>query len=322
MLTYSSRVAPAVLVVALLASPAGAQAPQLTVSKSLVGPNESVTATVTGQPGQSFAVVGSDTACCFTFAGQQFNVGPSAGGLPDLIAIGTIGPTGQATVVVGPRPGPGQPGHGFKETQSDRYHVQAALSFSASFNPLVLTPSVVLRNTDLVGTSGGVGPAGPPGPLGPAGPIGPIGPVGPVGPAGPVGPKGYIVWLNATLGNSAQNFIFPAPPFTFVTTANVTCVVTSTVQIRPLTPPPNGSTTIRFRNAIRRNGGTATDDDPYGVYLTSNGVLGQQPSASRTSLFSVTAGTSVAFGISLSDVNLTPAFVGGTVDYMLVWNCS
>jgi hypothetical protein len=36
----------------------------------------------------------------------------------------------------------------------------------------------------------------------------------------------------------------------------------------------------------------------------------------------VTAGTSVGFGILVSDVHLTPAFIGGAVDYMLTWNCS
>jgi hypothetical protein len=131
------------------------------------------------------------------------------------------------------------------------------------------------------------------------------------------------VWLWG-LANSAQNFVFPNPPLTFTvpTNANMICVVNSTVQLRPAVTPPNGATTMRLRNAISRDGTAPVQDDAYGVYFTANGLLGNQPSVSRSSIFFVAHGTTVAFGISVSDVNSNPAFIGGGVDYMLTWNCS
>jgi hypothetical protein len=98
--------------------------------------------------------------------------------------------------------------------------------------------------------------------------------------------------------------------------------VNSTIQLRPFTTPPNGATSIRLRNAISRNGTAPVQDDSYGVTFVANGLFGNQPSVSRSSIFTVTAGTSVGFGILVSDVHLTPAFIGGAVDYMLTWNCS
>jgi len=82
----------------------------------------------------------------------------------------------------------------FAGSTLDRYYVQAATSGSPSFIPIAVSPSVVLRNNDVVGgvvgTPGPAGPSGPAGATGPAGPAGATGAQGPQGVAGPVGPTG------------------------------------------------------------------------------------------------------------------------------------
>ena len=59
-----------------------------------------------------------------------------------ILAMGAIGGTGSVAVTVTPP---------FAGSTLDRYYVQAASSGSPSFIPLAVSPSVVLRNNDVVG---------------------------------------------------------------------------------------------------------------------------------------------------------------------------
>ncbi len=156
----------------LLVASAAAQ-PQISLSSSVVAPDESVAVTITGQPGAYYALLGSSVNSGASFAGVRLKLGRDVVSL----ATGTLGGDGQATVSIVPP---------FLGTVLDRYYIQAVTSFSPQFDPLEASAVAVIRNGDLV-----TGLEGPPGPEGPAGPIGPTGPTGPQGPAGPTGPQGF-----------------------------------------------------------------------------------------------------------------------------------
>lgn len=158
----------------LLVASAAAQ-PQISMSSSVVAPDESVAVTITGQPGAYYALLGSSVNSGVSFAGVRLKLGRDVVNL----ATGTLGGDGQATVSIVPP---------FLGTVLDRYYIQAVTSFSPQFDPLEASAVAVIRNDDLV--TGLEGPPGPEGPAGPAGPTGPQGPAGPTGPQGFTGPRG------------------------------------------------------------------------------------------------------------------------------------
>lgn len=183
----ASAVAVAALV-ALSAPPAAAQdsaaAVLLSVSPQVVPPGASSTVTITGPPGQFFALLGSSLGAGLTHAGKNLAVGPDF----SILALGILDGSGQAVAAVIPP---------FLFTTLDRFYLQAATSPSPAFASIDLSPGRVLVNADLF--SGITGPPGPTGPQGPAGPAGPTGPAGPAGepgsrgatgPTGPTGPQG------------------------------------------------------------------------------------------------------------------------------------
>jgi len=158
------------------------------------------------------------------------------------------------------------------------------------------------------GPAGPAGPNGPTGPNGPAGPNGPVGPTGPSGaqgpqgPAGPSGPKGFTSLAPVNFPASGADHIRIVTS-TFVVPAGVTsCLVTSTVQTQPPGTAPNA--TVYFRNAVSRNAVNA-DDTQYGHYLHNDGSGGKQPAQTRSSVLTVTAGQTVAFGVFFGSVQGT-----------------
>jgi len=173
-----------VAIAALCFSTLAAEAqPTLTPSTTAVTPGAAVTLTVSGIPGQNFAVLGSSVGAGVAYGGVNLAVGSDM----VILAMGAIGGTGSVAVTFTPP---------FAGSTLDRYYVQAATSGSPSFIPLAVSPSVVLRNNDVVG--GAIGTPGPAGPAGPAGPVGPVGPAGPSGPAGPAGVSGPAGPVGAT----------------------------------------------------------------------------------------------------------------------------
>lgn len=166
----------AAAIATLCFTPLAAQAqPTLTPSTTAVTPGAAVTLTVTGIPGQQFAVLGSSVGAGLAYGGVNLAVGSDM----VILALGSIGGTGSVAVTFTPP---------FAGSTLDRYYVQAATSPSAAFIPIAVSPSVVLRNNDVVG--GAIGTPGPAGPAGPAGAPGATGSLGPEGPAGPAGPTG------------------------------------------------------------------------------------------------------------------------------------
>jgi hypothetical protein len=160
-----------ILASVLLVSDAAAQ-PQIALSTSVATPGQSVTVTVTGNPGEYFGVIGSAVNSGFSYAGVALGVGP------DLVILGQgrLDGTGTATVAIVPP---------FSGTTLDRFYLQAVTSTSAAFVPPRPSPVRVVRNGDLVlGLPGIDGPAGPQGPAGVPGAQGVPGPAGPQGPAG------------------------------------------------------------------------------------------------------------------------------------------
>ena len=152
-------------VFALSHGTAVAQPPQLSLSTTIAGPGSAVTATVSGTPGQRYALIASSTNAGFAFGGVQLAVGADV----VVLAVGTLDGSGSIQLpVVAP----------FLGTTLDRYYLQAVTSQSAAFVPLAASPGVVIRNADLVSNL-----VGAPGPVGPVGPVGPAGPTGPAGPA-------------------------------------------------------------------------------------------------------------------------------------------
>lgn len=165
----------------LSASVAAAQTPTLTSSQQAVVPGSSVTLTISGPPGEHFAVIGSLVGAGASFGGSALAVGTDY----QVVAQGVLDGSGQGTA---PFTAP------FLGSVIDRVYLQAATSVSPEYSPLALSPGLVLRNNDLVsglgGPAGAVGPTGPIGPAGPMGMMGVAGPMGAMGPMGPVGPMG------------------------------------------------------------------------------------------------------------------------------------
>ncbi|MEZ5417373.1 MAG: collagen-like protein [Vicinamibacterales bacterium] len=159
------------------AARAGAQ-PALTLSADVVAPGGATTATVSGTPGEHWALLGSTVNAGLAHAGVALAVGTDFA----ILATGVLPGSGQVVVNVTPP---------FVGTIFDRYYLQAVTSPSPAFAPLAAAPARVVRNRDLsAGITGPQGPAGPEGPAGPAGPAGIAGPAGPQGPAGAPGPTG------------------------------------------------------------------------------------------------------------------------------------
>jgi hypothetical protein len=192
------------LVVCLSAPSVSAQ-PLLTLSTTVVAPGQPVTVTVSGGPGQFFAVIGSSVNAGFSYAGVALGVGPDV----QIIQIGSLNGNGQASLSVVPP---------FTGTTFDRYYLQAVTSTNPDFIPLEASPVGVVRNGDLVtGLTGPPGPEGPPGPAGPTGPTGATGPPGLTGATGPRGPSDgwfgapsltlptgkYLVWGRAFISNNS-----------------------------------------------------------------------------------------------------------------------
>ena len=166
----------------LSAAPAAqSQTIQISVPADVVNAGASVPVTVTGPPGMPFAVAGSTTGAGLTYGGVSLALGTDA----VVLTSGVFNGTGQAVVTVTPP---------FRGTTLDRYYLIAVWSTTTSFLPPTSSPSLVLRNGDLlggvIGTPGPAGPAGPAGPTGPAGPAGFDGAPGAQGPAGPQGAGG------------------------------------------------------------------------------------------------------------------------------------
>ena len=169
------------ILVGLLAEGLAAAQPQLSVSATVVTPGQGVTVTITGTPGQFYALIGSSVGAGLSYAGVPLGVGADFA----LLQQGVLNFNGQATANVVPP---------FYGTTLDRYYLQAVSSPVPSFVPPSPSVGVVVRNGDLVagltGPEGPQGPQGPPGVAGPAGPQGAPGAIGPPGANGPTGPTG------------------------------------------------------------------------------------------------------------------------------------
>lgn len=173
----------------------------------------------------------------------------------------------------------------------------------------------------LAGPTGPQGPQGPTGAQGLTGPQGPQGlqgvqgPQGPQGPAGPAGPKGFSSSSSLTVATATEHY--PVTP-AFVAPANMTCLVTSSVQFFDNTPPPAGAPGTYLRNSVRRNGVDA-EDLLFGQYFVSNGIAGRQPSMTRSSVISISAGQTIQFGVFLG---FPSPFDGATMYASTAYLCS
>ena len=152
-------------------------------------------------------------------------------------------------------------------------------------------------NTGPQGPKGDTGNTGPQGPKGDTGNTGPQGPQGETGPQGPAGSSivrsGFTSLSPVNLpasGSEATRMVTP----TFVAPANLSCVVTSTVQAQPAAAAPNDI--LYLRNAVSRNGVNA-EDGQYGLYLYNDGTGRKQPPITRSSVLSVASGQTIAFGV-------------------------
>lgn len=141
-------------------APATAQ-PVLSVQSDIAAPGETVSVTLTGAPGRSFALLGSSVGGGLSHAGVALRVGSDFA----ILALGVIGSSGQVAVGLTPP---------FTFSAIDRYYIQAVTSPTPSFASIDASNGRVIRNADLVGNLQG----GPPGPIGPPGPTGPAGPPG------------------------------------------------------------------------------------------------------------------------------------------------
>ncbi len=188
--------------------------------------------------------------------------------------------------------------------------------YLAKVNSRGVTPTTarywgVLSAASVAATRGLAGPAGPQGATGPQGASGApgatgatgapgtngtVGATGATGPAGPAGPKG-IASASLTIPVSTGVSVFLTPAFT--ATADATCTVISTVQTNGSTSAVSGE--VELKNSIRRNGVSA-NDVAAGLRLYNDGVVRLQPPVTRTSLFSISAGQTVDFGIRFSSI--------------------
>ena len=143
-----SRTAAAALT-ALLALPSSegiafAQAPTVQLSRTVVVPGTATLVTITGQPGENFAIVGSSRGSGFAYAGVNFSVGADF----VILAMSTLDANGRAVVSVTPP---------FAGTELDRYYLQVATSPSPAFQPLRVSTGAVLVNADLSALAAAIG---------------------------------------------------------------------------------------------------------------------------------------------------------------------
>jgi hypothetical protein len=126
-------------------------AAQTTVPTFVVAPRGSVNVTVSGTPGQNYAVIASTTNSGFSFGGVALAVGADV----VILAVGVLNGAGQAVVPVTP-PFP----------ERDRYYVQGVVSASPDFLPPTPLNSVRLINAEaariLMPIGGAVNPNGTP----------------------------------------------------------------------------------------------------------------------------------------------------------------
>ena len=107
---------------------------QTTVPSYIVNPGATVNVTVTGAPGQNYAVIGSTTSFGFSYDGVPLQVGPDV-------------------VILAPRRArPDGPGGGARERRRsrrlDRYYVQGVLGTNPNFLPPLPQNGVTLVNAD------------------------------------------------------------------------------------------------------------------------------------------------------------------------------
>jgi hypothetical protein len=107
---------------------------QTSVPTFVVAPGGTVNVTVTGAPGQNYAVIASTANSGFSFGGVPLAVGPDV----VILAIGVLNGAGQAVVPVTP-PFPAR----------DRYYVQGVVSASPDFLPPNPLNSVTLISTEV-----------------------------------------------------------------------------------------------------------------------------------------------------------------------------
>lgn len=130
------RIAVVATLVTICASVAHAQTTNLTVSTSIATPGDAVTATVTGPPGQNYALISSTVGSGFSYAGVSLAVGTDVA----ILAVGVLDGTGRAVASVTPP---------FRGATLTRYYLQAVTSASPAFTPLAASPSVIVRNSDV-----------------------------------------------------------------------------------------------------------------------------------------------------------------------------
>jgi len=169
--------------------------PQVALSSTVVLPGESVTITVTGAPGASYALLGSTVNDGESFARAGLKPRQNV----TVVATGTLDGAGEATLTVAPP---------FLGTVLDRFYFQAATAFSPKLDTLEFSAVAIVRNGDLV-----KGLEGPQGPQGPAGPTGAAGPTGPQGFPGLRGPSDAF-----TGGNT---LVLPAGSFFLITQVQI-----------------------------------------------------------------------------------------------------
>jgi hypothetical protein len=221
------------------ASLAAAQT-SLNVSADVVTPGSPITATVTGPPGQFYAIIGSSVGSGLSYGGVALGVGADFA----ILAQGALDGTGSVSVPLTPP---------FRGSVLDRYYLQAATSSTPSFIPLSVSAGRVLRNGDLV--------AGLTGPAGPTGPIGPTGPAGSAGAAGPTGPSG------ATGAGGLAGATGPTGPPGSTGPAGVTGAVGSTGPTGPT--GPTGNTGLTGATGPTGPTGPTGNTGPPGVVATN-----------------------------------------------------
>jgi hypothetical protein len=110
---------------------------QTSVPTYIVAPGGTINVTVTGTPGQNYAIIASTTNSGFSYGGVPLQVGPDV----VILAIGVLDGSGQAVLPVTP-PFPTR----------DRYYVQGVVSASPDFLPPTPLNSVTLVNADAART--------------------------------------------------------------------------------------------------------------------------------------------------------------------------
>jgi len=287
-----------VVALAVLAAPVGVLAQpavQLTLSTTVVTPGQAVTATVTGVPGQNFALLGSTTGAGLAHAGVSLAVGTDFA----ILALGTIPPSGNATVSVVPP---------FLLTTLDRYYLQAVTSPSAAFAPLAASAGGVIRNGDLVsgltgppgptGPAGAVGPAGPAGPAGPPGPPGATGPAGPPGATGPAGPTG-ATGPSGTTGQSAS-VAFGSSGLTITPATTTQTLIPGLTQT--VTVPSGASVYVSSVGSLQTASATANALSAVDVFLVIDGNIVANGGYQRVVAMNTASGLSLPASWSLSQV--------------------